>query len=445
VWSPDGEWILFDSSRDGVWNLYLIRPDGTGEHRLTHRGATTQTMFARHPSWSPDGKRIAFDSDRDGDEEIYVMDADGSNVVRLTISPGRDTHAAWTPDGRELTFGEYARRRMRRSIVVACLGLAIVGTVGQPELSSVMRDRALRLRAGLKKAQVPFESAERMNWHYVPRPRRGVALQELSPEQKASLDQLLHAGLSDDGFTKAKGVVVLEPILGGIEGSDFRDPGQYFFTLFGDPASPPWGWRFEGHHLSLNYTVTPSEIRTTPEFFGANPARVPSGPRAGWRLLHDEEDLGWALVNRLSADQRKRAILSTRAPADLITGADREVRLAHFEGLPASAMSEQQRDLLMRVVRTYVGNAANEIAEREMEKIRQSGIDRLYFAWAGGTQPGQPHYYRVHGPTILIELDNTQDDANHIHSVWRAPGGDFAEDLLRKHYAESPHHRGHRP
>jgi len=162
-------------------------------------------------------------------------------------------------------------------------------------------------------------------------------------------------------------------------------------------------------------------------------------------LLHDEEDLGRELVNSLSADQRKRAILSTRAPADLITGADREVRIARFEGLPASSMSAQQRDLLMRLTRTYVGNAAAEIAEREMEKIRQAGIDRLYFAWAGGTQPGQPHYYRVHGPTILIELDNTQDNANHIHSVWRAPGGDFGEDLLRRHYAESAHHRGHRP
>ncbi|MGZ5494272.1 MAG: DUF3500 domain-containing protein, partial [Thermoanaerobaculia bacterium] len=327
---------------------------------------------------------------------------------------------------------------MRRSVIVTCSLLAVAVGVAQPDLRDVLRDRALRLRATVPRAQLPFASAERFNWHYVPRPRRGVPLRDLTSDQKTSLDQLLRAGLSDDGFTKVKGVIELESILGRVEGSDFRDPGQYFFTLFGDPASASWGWRFEGHHLSLNYTVTPTEIRTTPEFFGANPARVSSGPRAGWRLLHDEEDLGRQLVSNFSADQRKRAILSARAPADLITAADRQVRLQRFEGLPASVMSAPQRDLLMRLAHTYVGNTAGVIAEREMERIRQAGIDHLYFAWAGGTQPGQPHYYRVHGPTILIELDNTQDGANHIHSVWRTPGGDFGEDLLRKHYAESP-------
>jgi Protein of unknown function (DUF3500) len=329
---------------------------------------------------------------------------------------------------------------MRRSVIVTCSLLAVAAGVAQPDLQEVLRDRALRLRTIVQKAQLPFASPERFNWHYVPRPRRGAPLQDLTPEQKTSLDQLLRAGLSEGGFTKAKGVIELESILGRVEGSDLRDPGQYFFTLFGDPASPSWGWRFEGHHLSLNYTVTPAEIRTTPEFFGANPARVSSGPRAGWRLLHDEEDLGFQLVKSFSSEQRKRAILSARAPADLITGADREVRLQRFEGLPASAMSAPQRDLLMRIAQTYVGNATGAIAEREMEKIKQAGIDQLYFAWAGGTEPGQPHDYRVHGPTILIELDNTQNGANHIHSVWRTPGGDFGEDLLRKHYAEAGHH-----
>jgi hypothetical protein len=330
---------------------------------------------------------------------------------------------------------------MRRSILVTLALTAVAAMVVEPDLRTLLRERASVFRT-LRKAQIPFDSDERLNWHYIPRQRRGVPLQNLTEPQKASLDELLHAGLSDAGFGKTKGVIELESILGRVEDSgSFRDPGQYFFTLFGDPRSPQWGWRFEGHHLSLNYTVTPTEIRTTPTFFGANPARVRSGPRTGWRLLHEEEDIGWQLLDSLHPDQRRRAILSARAPADLITGADRAVRLERFEGLPASAMTPQQSDLLLRLCRTYVGNTAAPVAEREMQRITQSGMEHLYFAWAGGTQPGQPHYYRVHGPTILIELDNTQDDANHIHSVWRSPGRDFGEDLLRKHYAESPHAR----
>jgi hypothetical protein len=280
-----------------------------------------------------------------------------------------------------------------------------------------------------------FDGSDRKDWHYVPRSRRGVPLADMTPQQKSSLDALLKSALSPQGFTKAKGVLELEPILGSIERSSFRDPGQYTVTMFGDPTNPQYGWRFEGHHLSLNFTVTPAATSATPAFFGANPATVPSGPRKGWRLLHDEEDLGRQLVRSLDAAQRVKAVISTRAPADIITGADREVHLRAFEGLPAVEMNADQRALLMRLVHVYVGNAAQATASRELAKIESAGVHRVYFAWAGEMEPRRPHYYRIHGPTILIEYDNTQNGANHVHSVWRSPRADFGEDLLRKHYA----------
>jgi uncharacterized protein DUF3500 len=293
-----------------------------------------------------------------------------------------------------------------------------------------------------RRSQVPFNSENRFDWHYTPRSRRGVPLEALSDERKIALDNLLHTALSDQGFAKAKGIIELEPILGRIEGSPrFRDPGQYYVTLFGDPAQTPWGMRFEGHHLSLNFTVTSSEVRATPAFYGANPARVPSGPRADWRVLRDEELLGRELVTSLSPEQRKRAIISSRAPFDIVTGVDRQIDLASYDGLAAGAMTPPQRALFLRLVRSYVGNATESIASGEMEKLTRAGIERLHFAWAGSLKAGEPHYYRIHGPTILIEYDNTQNSANHIHTVWRTPGRDFGEDLLQRHYAEAPHHR----
>ncbi len=287
-----------------------------------------------------------------------------------------------------------------------------------------MTDLAQRLVDSLAPAlrrivRQDFDGSYRFDWNYVPRSRRGVPLANMNAHQKAALDALLRSALSPQGHAKASGVIELEPILGTVEESSFRDP--------------------EGHHLSLNFTIAPAGMSTTPAFFGANPATVPSGPRAGWRLLRDEEDVARQLMRSLSDTQKRGAILNARAPRDIITGADREIRLRSFEGLPAAQMNAAQRELLLRLVRVYVGNAAQPIAARELTKIENAGFERLYFGWAGAIEPRKPHYYRIHGPTILIEYDNTQNDANHIHSVWRSPGADFGEDLLRKHYAEAAH------
>jgi hypothetical protein len=212
-------------------------------------------------------------------------------------------------------------------------------------------------------------------------------------------------------------------------------------TIFGPPSKDaPWGWRFEGHHLSLNYTSVTDELAATPAFFGANPAEVPRGDRKGWRLLAAEEDRARALLGLLDDAQRAQAVIATAAPRDVITGADRHARLERFEGLPASAMTPAQRDTLLRLVEEYVHNMPPDVAAAQWAKMEEAGLDKLHFAWAGSARRGEGHYYRIHGPTLLIEYDNTQNDANHVHSVWRDLDDDFGEDLLRKHYDENGHH-----
>jgi len=323
---------------------------------------------------------------------------------------------------------------MRSLVAAASLLLLIAATTVDP-LRAFLSSLSPSVR---KKALFIFIDEERYDWHYVPRFRRGLPLGDLNKQQTSLLHSFLRANLGPAGYTKATGVIELEPILGGLEGSWFRNPGRYYFSVFGDPADARWGWRFEGHHLSLNIAHTPRGTSYTPMFIGANPTRVPSGPRAGWELLRDEEHRGRAFLQSLDAAQRARAIISARAPADIVTGTNRSFRLQKFEGLAASAMTERQRQALLELVLVYVRNAPQPAADAEIGKIRRAGIEKLHFAWAGVAQPGQPHYYRIHGPTVLIEYDNAY--GNHIHTVWRNPNGDFGDDVLARHYAEAAHH-----
>jgi hypothetical protein len=290
-----------------------------------------------------------------------------------------------------------------------------------------------------------FEDGERYEWFFTPVARTGLPLKEMTTAQRAAALDLLRAATSSQGYLKATGVMHLEGILAVLEGRpDRRDPENYHFWIFGSPsADQPWGWRFEGHHVSLNYTSADGVTVATPSFIGANPARVRSGPYAGWRLLPNEEDLARALVRSLDPGQRERTVISTTAPRDIITGNDRRASLERMEGLPASAMTAEQRALLFRLLAEYVDNADRSIAGPRLARIQEVGIDRLHFAWAGDLEPGGPHYYRIHGPTVLIEYDNTQNDANHIHSVWRDLENDFGEDLLRRHYDRATTDHGH--
>ncbi len=336
----------------------------------------------------------------------------------------------------------------KRILTVACLGLAGLAWA-QVEKSSAaqMIAAARRFLEALSADQrvvatIPFDDEERQNWHYVPRPRKGVPLKQLTPGQRELGNALLRTGLSDEGFEKAKNIRLLEQVLFDESRNPIRDQEAYFFSFFGQPAAKDWGWHVEGHHLSLNFTVHNGQVvSSTPFFFGANPAEIRGGPRAGLRVLAAEEEMGRALLRSLQPAQREKALISVQAPADIVTGSSRKARLGALVGVALGEMSPEQARLLMDMITMYANRLRPELAEMELAKLRQAGLEKIHFAWAGGSVPGQPHYYRIQGPTFVIEYDNTQDNANHIHTVWRDFDNDFGLDLLRAHYATSPHHR----
>ncbi len=302
-------------------------------------------------------------------------------------------------------------------------------------LSDEQRERAL----------FAFDDEQRFDFHFIPRPRRGLPLADMKLPQRRAAHDLLQAALSNQGYLKVTHVMQLESILRELENDpDRRDPEKYYISIFGLPGGAgPWGWRIEGHHLSLNFTSVTDELSVTPAFYGSNPAEVRTGPYAGLRVLAAEEDLGRALVTMLTGEQRAQAVIAATAPSDVITSADREARIETLEGLPAWLMTPEQKDLLWRIVDLYAQNLEAEQAERHLARIVAADIDSLYFAWAGSLERGEPHYYRIHGPTDLFEYDNTQNGANHVHSVWRNFENDFGLDLLRRHYDTAEPGHGH--
>jgi hypothetical protein len=255
---------------------------------------------------------------------------------------------------------------------------------------------------------------------------------------------VLRAALSERGYTRVEDIMWLENVLRQTESdAELYGPQNYVFAVFGDPTGEgPWGWRIDGHHLSLNFTHAAGEVAATPVFYGANPATVPHGPRAGLRALGAEEDLGRRLIRALGEEQRATALIAAKAPKDIVTGPEREHSLRAPAGLALGQMSEPNRNLTLCLVDQYIGTMRAETAEAERARLRDGGVERVHFAWAGELEPGRPHYYRLHGPTLVIEYDNTQNNANHIHTVWHDPTREFGGDLLRHHY-EHATHRGH--
>ncbi len=297
-----------------------------------------------------------------------------------------------------------------------------------------------------RRAVFPMDHDERFNWNYVPCERNGLALRELTKSQQEAAFALLRSSLSDAGYEKSVEIMQLERILKQIEGRDpednFRDPEGYFFTLYGTVSNEePWGWRVDGHHLSLNFSSLMQQCVTTPAFWGSNPGEVLEGPHRGKRILKAEEDLGRGLFQALEPAQQARAMIAEDAPNDIVTKNSKEARIGNPVGLSASEMAPGQQSQLMELVGLYVRNFREDLKEKHLERIEKAGTQNLHFAWAGGVQRRQKHYYRVHGPTLLIEYDNTQNDANHIHTVVRDLELDFGLDLLRKHYQDSDHHR----
>lgn len=287
----------------------------------------------------------------------------------------------------------------------------------------------------LRVVNLSFDDQERFYWNYVPLTRKGISYKQMSADQKRIADELLQTGLSAKGFQTTKNIVSLEPVLRAIEQSPRRDPDLYYFTIFGDPAnSKPWGWRFEGHHISLNFTIDPTATASTPTFFGANPAEVESGEKKGFRSLPQEEDLARNLFTSLDAMQRKAALISENAPADILTTNSPRVDPMMPNGVSAKALSGKQLKLLMNLIQEYAEKMPAEISQQRLSRLRSLAVESIYFAWAGSPEKRNPHYYRVQTPAFLIEYDNTQNHANHIHSVWRDFHGDFGRDLLADHY-----------
>jgi hypothetical protein len=290
------------------------------------------------------------------------------------------------------------------------------------------------------KATFKFADDERMNWHFIPRERQGLPLREMTAWQKHLAHALLSAGLSQRGYIKASTIMSLEDVLRELEkdSGERRNPEKYYFSIFGEPSEKDtWGYRVEGHHISLNFTLVNGTVVATPNFFGANPAEVRQGPRAGLRVLAREEDLGRELVTALTPEQKSVAIVSKEAYKDILTEASRQASLkGQPSGLQASKMTAAQREKLAVLLDEYVHNFPEQIAQARAEQVKKAG-NNLYFAWAGSEQRGGPHYYRVSSPTFLIEYDNTQNNNNHIHTVWRDFKNDFGRDLLGEHYKTS--------
>src|SRR5947207_397889 len=295
------------------------------------------------------------------------------------------------------------------------------------------------------KAAYPLNDNERFNWHFIPRERKGLPFKELAPEQKHLAHALLSTALSHRGYVKVSTIMSLEQVLRDLEQGKgpTRDPELYFVTVFGKPdAKGTWGWRVEGHHLSLNFLlVDGKDISVTPSFLGSNPGEVREGPRRGLRVLGAEEDLARQLVKSLTDEQRKIAIYTNTAPREIITGNDRKVTALTSTGISAAKLNKAQTELLGRVIREYVYRYRPEIADDDLKKIEKAGMKNLSFAWAGSVEPKEGHYYRVQGPTFLLEYDNTQNYANHVHAVWRDFDHDFGDDLLRDHYDHVPHEK----
>jgi hypothetical protein len=296
------------------------------------------------------------------------------------------------------------------------------------------------------RAQLAFDTEERFNWNFVPMVRAGVPFKQMTPPQREAALALLRAGLSEKGYTKAEAVRALEVILAEIEKNPVRrDPELYYLVIFGEPsADGTWGWRYEGHHISLNWTlVAGASIASTPQFFGSNPAEVRQGPKKGLRVLAAEEDLARAVLASLTAEQRAQSVISPDAPDDILTSNHRKAAMQENRGLRYADMTTEQRGLLMALIDEYAAAQPQALARGRIERLRKAGLEPVTFAWMGGLERGQRHYYRVQGPTFLIEYDNTQNDANHIHAVWRDFDGDFGVDLLEQHYKQAPRGHGH--
>ncbi len=298
----------------------------------------------------------------------------------------------------------------------------------------------------LKKAALEFNDPSRETWHFFPGTmykRSGIALYELNPAQKKLVFNVLKENLSNKGYAKTQKIIDLERYLGELTGNkEFRDPEKYNIAIYGNPKTDAlWSWSFEGHHLSLNFTVLNGKISASPLFFGANPAEIKEGSQKGERVLHKEEDLAFELIHSLSRDQKNQAIFKTQAFPEILTFNASKVEPFDVVGIKAESLNKKQQDILVSIIMEYLFTLPKDLAKERLRAIKISEFDDIHFGWAGSTDISKGHYYRIQGDTFLIEFDNTQNNANHIHAVWRDFNGDFGRDLIKEHYRTAEHHK----
>jgi hypothetical protein len=324
-------------------------------------------------------------------------------------------------------------------LILFAPSLARAHEVATDMLKAAGEFRASLDAAQLKQSTYPLTDAERENWNFVPLPRQGLPFKRMTPDQQALGLAFLRSGLSAAGTAKAQAIMQLELFLKEAEKDTKgrRDPTQYFITFFGEPsAARSWGWRFEGHHLSFNFTVVDGKhVFFTPSFMGTNPAEVRSGPRRGERVLGEEEDAGFAFVESLNPEQRAAAIIAADPLKEIVTTNKKRVDPLSPAGIPATRLTPPQRTRLEALVKLYLSRWRPELAEETFAKIAAAGLDKLTFAWAGPIDRSKGRYYRIQGPTFLIEFDNFQNNFNHVHTVVRDFKGDFGHDLLAEHHA----------
>lgn len=289
----------------------------------------------------------------------------------------------------------------------------------------------------------PVDSDQLTNWHFVPRDRPGFAWSSLSAEQKNAGHRLLKAALSKVGYEKIEAIRALEPILYEMENRNpGRDENNYAFSFFGSPSdTKPWAWRYEGHHLSLTFVYRDGQlVSSSPQFLGTNPAEVDSGPKKGTRILHKEQDIALQLLASLTPDQLKVAKIAEQTTGDIITGAARVAAIEGRKGLSYGAMSESQRKMLLKLLQAHAEVQSEREQMRRIRQIEEEEVSELVFAWMGSPERRARNYYRIQGKNLIIEFDNSQNNGNHIHTVWRNRKEDFGADVLKEHYQHGHRH-----
>lgn len=331
------------------------------------------------------------------------------------------------------------RQLLLGSTVFASLAaLLIAQPQATPQSGTAMADAAKAFLAAItpeqaKQATFGYDDAERLNWHFIPRERKGLPLKSLEGQPLQAALKLIQSGLSDAGYSQTLNVMSLEEVLYLIEAGDRserrarRDPTKYFISVFGTPgASGQWGWRVEGHHLSLNFTLKDGKVvGSTPEFFGANPGSIEAGKGRQIRVLGPEEDIARQILKLCTTEQQTACWISKEAPGEVPGPNVAQAAVGAAVGLTVDKMSDEQKKLLQELLGEYLKNLPNDIEQERRAAINAAGFEKIAFAWYGQPDLNEPHHYRVQGPTFVIEYNNTQNNANHVHSMWRNLQGDF--------------------